>query len=141
MINKTTTATEVDKVVSDVIDTWNRHDMTAHTALFHPDADFVNVLGKRLQGRKEIDEIHHHLHRTIFRNTVLRSEGHTVRFLTPTIALVHVNWEMTGAEGLPGWQPAAVRHGLMTWVLVEENGKWLITAAHNTDTVPIAMPK
>jgi uncharacterized protein (TIGR02246 family) len=127
-------------MVSEAIDTWNRHDMTAHVALFHPDADFVNVLGRRMHGRTEIDAIHQRLHRTIFRNSALRSEGHTVRFLTPAIAIVHLNWEMTGAEGLPGWQPAEVRHGLMTWVLVEEDGKWRIVAAHNTDTVPIPMP-
>ena len=84
--------------------------------------------------------MHAHLHRTIFRNSVLRAEQHTVRFLSPTIALVHVNWEMTGAEALPGWEVRAVRHGLMTLVLVEENGQWLITAAHNTDIIPLTMP-
>jgi len=47
---------------------------------------------------------------------------------------------MTGAEALPGWEVRAVRHGLMTLVLVEENGQWLITAAHNTDIVPLTMP-
>ncbi len=43
------TATELDTVVSTLIDAWNRHDMVAHTALFHPDADFVNVLGMRMR--------------------------------------------------------------------------------------------
>ena len=135
------TSTELDTVVSTLMDAWNRHDIEAHTALFHPDADFVNVLGMRARGRTEIEKMHTQVHRTIFRNSVLRSEGHTVRLLSPTIALIHVNWEMTGAEGLPGWEPGAIRHGLMTWVLVAENGRWLITASHNTDIVPIAMPK
>jgi len=134
-------ATSMDRVVSEAIDTWNRHDMTAHTALFHPDADFVNVLGKRMRGRTEIDAIHQNLHRTIFRNSVLRSEGHTVRFLSPVVAIVHLNWQMTGAEGVQGWQPAATRHGIMTWVLVEQNGSWLIIASHNTDSVPVPMPQ
>jgi len=43
----------------------------------------------------------------MFRNTTLRAESHTVRFLSPTIALAHVNWEMTGAQGLPGWDPGS----------------------------------
>ncbi len=131
----------VDAVISALIDSWNRHDMVAYAAQFHPQADFVNVLGMHWHGRQEIETTHVNLHRTIFRNSILQKEAHAVRFLSSTIALAHVNWQMTGAEGMTGWDVAAVRHGVMTLVLVEDDGQWLITAAHNTDIVPLAMPK
>jgi len=76
----------------------------------------------------------------MFRNTTLRAESHTVRFLSPTIALAHVNWEMTEAQGLPGWDHGVVRHGVLTLDLTEEDRRWLVTAAHNTDVVPVSMP-
>jgi uncharacterized protein (TIGR02246 family) len=135
-----TTTAEIESVLSALITDWNRHDMAAHTALFHPTADFVNVVGMHKHGRQEIEEMHMHLHRTIFGDTTLRDESHTVRFLSPTIALAHVNWDMTGAQALPGWEPGTVRRGVMTLVLTEEDHRWLVTAAHNTDVVPISMP-
>ena len=138
-ITPTATA-EIESLLSALITDWNRHDMASHAALFHPAADFVNVVGMHKQGRAEIEEMHTHLHRTIFRDTTLRDESHTVRFLSPTIALAHVNWEMTGAQGLPGWEPGTIRRGVMTLVLTEENDRWLVTAAHNTDVVPVPMP-
>jgi uncharacterized protein (TIGR02246 family) len=86
--------------------------MSAFAALFGRNADFVNVLGMHWRGREEIEARHAVAHRTIFRNSTLRPESYGVRALTPTIALVHLNWQ-----------------------------RWLITAAHNTEAVPIPVSK
>ena len=134
-------SSKIDAIIAAVYDAWNRHDMAAFAALFAPNADFVNVLGMQWRGRPEIQATHVTLHRTIFRNSTNRVLSHTVRFPNPATALVHINWEMTGGEGVPGWDVGAVRTGIMTLVLVEEDGQWLITAAHNTDTVAIPMPQ
>ena len=32
------------------------------------------------------------------------------------------------------------RHGVITGVFVERNGRWLISAFQNTDIVPISLP-
>jgi hypothetical protein len=48
---------------------WNRHDVA--------DLDFVNVIG---------------LHRRRFRNTQVQMERPGVRFLTPELALAHLEW-------------------------------------------------
>jgi uncharacterized protein (TIGR02246 family) len=123
-------------------DSWNRHDMKAYAALFEEGADFVNVVGMHWNGRAEIEAVHIRLHETIFRNTSLSDVKSTIRLLTPEIALVHVAWEMHGAEGLENWQVPEVRHGHMSLVLIAnpkaEHG-WLITALHNTEVVPVSM--
>jgi uncharacterized protein (TIGR02246 family) len=141
IMTSTLTAPGVDTVVSTVVEAWNRHDMGAYSAQFTDDADFVNVVGMHFRGRRQIEAVHIDLHRTIFRNSILRAVSTTVRFVNDQIALAHVAWEMTGAEGLPGWNMPELRKGMMSLVLVQSGGRWLITAAQNTDAVPLELPK
>src|SRR4029079_6031591 len=97
----TATASGVETTIAALIDAWNRHDMAAFTALFTTDADFVNVLGARLRGRAVIYDAHVNLDRTIFRKARLRQVTSSVRFVDGCSALVHMVWEMTGAEKVP----------------------------------------
>lgn len=131
----------IGRLLETVCQSWNAHDLTAHNAAFAEDADFVNVVGMHWRGRQEIADKHAQLHATIFRNTELKAAVSSVRFLTPTVALAHIRWSMTGAEGVPGWNVAEVREGLLSWVLVSEAGQWRIASAHNTDILPLAMPQ
>jgi uncharacterized protein (TIGR02246 family) len=137
----TATASGIETVVTAVVGAWNRHDMKAYSALFTEDADFVNVVGMHFRGRPQIEAVHLDLHRTIFRNSNLRAVSTTVRSLNDQVALAHVAWEMTGAEGLPGWNVPELRKGMMSLVLVRTGDRWLITAAQNTDAVPLELPK
>jgi uncharacterized protein (TIGR02246 family) len=138
--SKDATAT-VKSVVASLAESWNRHDMTAFAAAFAENADFVNVIGMHWQGRQEIEIKHAQTHRTIFRNSVLQIVEVTVRFLTPTIALAHARTELKGAESLREPVAPEVRRTLLTCVLMKDADRWLITAAHNTDIVPVVWPK
>ena len=130
--NLTPELVELKSFIATLFDTWNSHDMSAFVGLFSRHADFVNVLGVHLRGREEIEARLADAHRTIYSNSTLRPESYAFRGLTPTIALVHLNWQMTGA--------GEDRHGVMT-LLVERVDRWLITAAHNTETVPVPISK
>ena len=57
------------------------------------------------------------------------------------LALAHVAWEMTSAEGLPGWKVPELRKGLMSLLLERSGDRRLITAAQNTDALPLELPK
>jgi len=140
-MTSTMTATGIDAVVSAVVDAWNRHDMKAYSALFTEDADFVNVVGMHFRGRPQIEAVHIDLHRTIFKNSNLRAVSTTVRPVNDQVTLAHIAWEMSGAEGLPGWNVPELRKGMMSLVLVRTGDRWLITAAQNTDAVPLELPK
>jgi hypothetical protein len=49
---------------------------------------------------------------------------------------------MTGHEPPPGAPfSAAVRHGIITGIFVEQQGHWRIAAFQNTDIVPISLPE
>jgi uncharacterized protein (TIGR02246 family) len=126
--------------VASLAESWNRHDMTAFAAAFAENADFVNVIGMHWQGRQEIEAKHTVTHGTIFRNSALQIVDQSVRFLSPSIALAHVATELKGAESLRERVAPETRRSLLTCVLVKEADRWLITAAHNTDIVPVPFP-
>ncbi len=130
----------VKSVVASLAESWNRHDMMAFAAAFAANADFVNVIGMHWQGRQEIEAKHTLTHRTIFRNSTLQVIDQSVRFLSPRIALAHVSTELKGAESLRERVAPETRRALMSCVLVKEADRWLITAAHNTDIVPVPFP-
>jgi len=131
----------VKTVISWLAESWNRHDMTAFAAAFSEDADFVNVIGMHWRGRQEIEAKHTVTHRTIFRNSTLQILDSAVRFLSPSVAIAHIRTQLSGAESLPGRNAPEIRRTLLTCVLVKEDDRWWITAAHNTDIVPVAFPE
>lgn len=132
---------DVKAVVAELAENWNRHDITAFAALFAENADFVNVIGMHWHGRREIETKHAQTHRTIFRNSVLQIVEVKLRFLKPTIALAHARTELKGAESLREPVAPKLRRTLLTCVLMKDANRWLITAAHNTDIVPVVWPE
>src|SRR5271166_5532170 len=132
---------QIANVVAALAASWNRHDMVTYAALFTEDADFVNVVGMHWRGRDLIRERHEEIHRTIFRNSTLRTLDYSLRPLSPGVVLAHIHWEMSGHENPPGANFApGVRHGVITGVFVEQEGRWLIAAFHNTDVVAVTLP-
>jgi uncharacterized protein (TIGR02246 family) len=64
---------QIAGVIAALSDSWNRHDMAGYGAQFTEDADFVNVIGMHWQGCAEITARHEDVHRTIFRNSTLKT--------------------------------------------------------------------
>ena len=133
----------VRSVVARFVTAWNHHDMDAFGKLFALDADFVNVAGEHWVGRKEIQLKHAYAHGAvpvnsdpddnpryygIFKHSTI-SFGHIdVRFLREDVALAHTSCELVGDA-----RTQNVRRCVLTFVLTQENGEWLIAAAHNTE--------
>jgi uncharacterized protein (TIGR02246 family) len=131
---------QIESVISALAESWNRHDMAMYGAQFADDADFVNVLGMHWHGREAIESQHAAIHRTIFRNSVLKILDYSLRPLGTDVVLVLIRWEMTGHEMPPGVPFAAVRHGMITSVFVEREERWVIGALQNTEIVPVSLP-
>lgn len=110
---------------------WDQPGMPGFEALFTEDADFVVITGRRLTGRSEIVQYHRELLQSTYAGSrSLPRSVVTVRFLTPDIAIAHTaggaRYTRDGTE--------YVRTGLATVTLVRRDGRWLITAFHNTLT-------
>jgi uncharacterized protein (TIGR02246 family) len=113
---------------------WNHHDAKAYASLFAEDGDVVNVVGWWWKGRAEIEQKLAAAYTYVFRESILTITEVEVRFLTPQIAVAHVQWSMVGAKTPPGM--AEPRQGIQTQVLQKRDGKWLIAAFQNTNGVP-----
>ena len=118
-------------------DDWNRHDISALADLFTEDADFVTVIGRWCKGKSDFHDYHVLLHKVMFKDSVWKTTNSQIRFLKPDVAIVHVNWGITGdrnADGTPRNNP---RDGIFTQVMVKQNGHWLISASQNTNIEPV----
>ena len=125
----------VRKVEADQREAWNRHDAKAWANLCTEDADVVNVVGWWWQGRSQIEKKIADAHAYLFRESTLTHDEINVRFLTSDTAIVHVRWSLVGGKN-PDGTPGQPRKGIETQVLHKVAGKWLISAFHNTDSIP-----
>jgi uncharacterized protein (TIGR02246 family) len=113
---------------------WNKHDAKAYASLFTENGDIVNVVGWWWKGRAEIEKKLTDAYVYVFKESALTITNVDIRFLTPDVAVAHVQWTMTGARtpsGIPTPQ-----QGIQTHVLQKQNGQWLIAAFQNTNAVP-----
>jgi len=118
-------------------DAWNRHDMVALADLFTEDADFITVIGKWCKGKKEFYDYRVRLHQVMFKDSIWKTTDTQVRFLSPELAIVHVNWTITGDRNADGTSRPNSRDGIFTQVMVKHDGQWLITASQNTNIQPV----
>ena len=115
-------------------DAWNRHDAAAYARLFTPDGDVVNVLGWLWRGRAEIERKLAAAFAFVFKDSKLAITDVQVRALSPTVAVAHVRWTMTGARTPPGM--AEPREGIQLQVLTKQGNEWLIASFQNTNSIP-----
>ena len=115
---------------------WSAHDIGRFAAFFTPQADVVNVLGWWWTSRTEMQAKLGAAFRSVFRDSQLHIDKVAVRFLSPTIAVAHVRWTMTGARSPTGNPSLTPTVGVQTQVLEKRAGRWLISEFQNTDSVP-----
>jgi uncharacterized protein (TIGR02246 family) len=123
----------IGNTVAHFVDAWNKHDVHAFAMTFTEDADFTNVAGTHVHSRPAIEAFHAPMFAGIFKETHQTDTIRSIRFLTPTLAAVDVDWEMTGAKS-PDGSPRPYRKGLLDFVMARQSdGSWLIEVMHNTD--------
>lgn len=118
-------------------DGWNRHDISALADLFTDDADFVTVIGKWCKGRKEFYDYHVRLHQVMFKDSIWKTSDTQIRFIRPDVAIVHVNWGITGDRNADGTPRDKHRDGIFTQVMVKQDGQWRISASQNTNIAEV----
>src|SRR5215217_3323722 len=126
----------IRQVVELHAETWNSHEMAAYAALFSDDADLVNIRGGWWRGRAQIEERMTALHKTVFRESRIAPSEVAVRLLHETIAIVHVQWELTGVLDLDGQKLPQASNTLTTWTVIQRGNIWLIAAFQNTEIPP-----
>lgn len=118
-----------DELVAGLVAAWNQHDMTAFARMFHDDAAFVNVLGRSMHGRTEIEQHHTASHAGPFKNSALTACVEDARSVGPDVIIAHVRSELKGDDRMPG----QARTAMMTVVFERRASASKIIAAHNTN--------
>lgn len=127
---------EIRKVIDDYVESWNKHDMVAWGKLFTDDVDYVNRGGGWWKSNKENVEGHKLIHDMLVRQKqkmTYKSRVEKAIFLKPDIAIVHATWEWPGFSA-PSGEEVKDFKGIITMVMVKQNGVWLIRALQNTVT-------
>lgn len=111
-------------------DLWVAHDMEGWGRYFTEDADFVAHSGLWWTSRD--DNVAGHL--DVPEAVVGQKHNYTQRVeaiaeITPGVALVHTRWDWPGH--VPAGAQPEDRSGIISYVVVEHDGRWLIRSAHN----------
>ncbi|WP_439382231.1 SgcJ/EcaC family oxidoreductase [Amycolatopsis lexingtonensis] len=128
----TTAEADVRAVLGELTQAWNDGDATAYGRLFTEDADYVTFFGANFPGRAAIESSHRALFEGPLKGIKLTGRPDTaakVRFVRPDVAVAVVGGgsSLTGADTTD-----EERESTVTFVLVREDGEWLITAFQNT---------
>jgi uncharacterized protein (TIGR02246 family) len=117
---------------------WNANDGFQYASVFTEDSDYIAFDGTHLKGRRANAEHHDRLFRSVLAGSRLMFDGVTVRFLAPTVALMHGD----GSVMMP-WQAtiAPSRRSRQTYVVVKESDTWRIAAFQNVRVRPLAVPR
>lgn len=116
---------------------WNHHDIAAMVRLGSPDADWVNLAGQWFAGERAFAKSLESLHSGKVKESMWHTEKVQVRFLSPSIAVVHTYFSTSG-ERNPDGSARPSRRGIFTRVEEKRGGKWLIIASQATSIVPPA---
>jgi uncharacterized protein (TIGR02246 family) len=92
----------VKAVVSAYDDGFNSHDAHAIGALFADEGDFTNMRGSSKHGRKDIEQNYGNLLNGVLKTAHRTDTVKNVKFITPNVAEMDADWEMTGTKAADG---------------------------------------
>jgi len=129
---KTDGADDLEQVVAELLgnleETQNTSDSEGFAASFHPEADFVDVLGRITRGRDAIGRLHRMNFASIHVGSRIKLEPLAAKRLGENVALVHVQ----GSIQVPAGPLAGDSLATQTMVLERSHEAWQIRAFHNT---------
>lgn len=118
---------------------WKAMDPAGFAKEFATDAQFVSIIGLRMNGQSEILTRHQFLFGGPFKGSTLLSAVVRLRFLGPLAATVETDAQLTGYAALPAGvvetAPGVLRTRFLH-VLQKVNGVWSITSGQNTSIPP-----
>jgi uncharacterized protein (TIGR02246 family) len=119
----------IERVIADIEAGFNGKDPELSVAHFAPDATAVSVTGAMIAGREALLEAHRAGYAGPLRDQYARYELADVTFPRPDVAIAHKRARATSPDG----EPTDVGHAMIAlYVLVREDGRWLVAARQNT---------
>jgi len=107
---------------------WDKNDAKALASLFAEDSDLINPEGRVANGKYEIEKLFQSEQSSRFKNSRMNITISNVHTLTPDIAIVTDNCEISGVQDPSTHTPRNVK-AIATFVLQRERGTWRIVSA------------
>ncbi|MGB2887737.1 MAG: SgcJ/EcaC family oxidoreductase [Candidatus Acidiferrales bacterium] len=122
----------IQQVFTDFDENFSGHVAHGTAMTFAEDADFTNMYGFHLHGRKAIEERFTALFTGNLRAAHRTDAVKSIRFLAPGLASVDADTVITGTKAADG-SDIPVRKGLMIVVMTKENSRWQISIFHEAE--------
>ncbi len=118
-----------ESLVQEFGERWNHYDAAGLASLFASDADLLNAFGVAVKGRDAVERFHTALFKSVFQGSRFHIEATAIKFIRPDVAMVDVRWSVTGIASLDELARPDL-HGLMAFLLTDDDGDWRIAAMH-----------
>ncbi len=127
----------IRKLYMDFTAAWNDHDPKKMAAFWSLDGDTVEPDGMAAKGRNEVEKHFAEEQSTAMKESTLKLTIDSVWFVTADVALVDGSYVVLNAHD-PNGQQLPPRKGLVTSVVIRENGTWHVAASRSM--IPIPLP-
>lgn len=124
--------TQIKQLIKTIEEGWAKKDGGLFAKSFAENADYVVVNGMYLKGRTAIAQGHQRIFDTFYKETNIKSELQSIRYLRPDIAITHLISNLTGVSN--GQQ--LNNRGYITLTLEKTAAGWQIAAFQNTPIQP-----
>jgi uncharacterized protein (TIGR02246 family) len=128
----------VETTLDGMIETWNRHDMDGFAALLSEDCEWVNVVGAYWPTKAAIMKALRVYHATMFKDVGQHETRRSVSEIAPGVAIGVVTFTMDDYKTPDGRVMQGVTNRL-TYIMVKQDGRWLVRSGHNTTIDPVAV--
>jgi uncharacterized protein (TIGR02246 family) len=126
-------------IVRDEVNAWNKGDAVGYSRHFAAGGTFTNIRGEFFSGFPAFLKQHELIFKGIFRNTTLKQDVASLKFIRPDLAILETVTTVAGAaqapRGVTRDSKRRIRTRLMQ-VAVKSGGVWTIVAYHNVDVKP-----
>jgi uncharacterized protein (TIGR02246 family) len=128
----------IRKIVDNETAAWNRGDAVGYSRDFARAGTFTNIRGQYFEGYDAFLKQHQVIFAGIFKNSTLKQDIVSLRFIRPDVAVVETLTSVTSAQSPPGVakDENGAFHTRLLQALAKESGVWKIVVYHNTDVKP-----
>jgi len=112
----------------------SQFDLEPFIALHTPETVIVNFVGRRVLGRDALARAMGQAMASPLARVRTTTEIHDIRFVEPTVAIVSCTKRVFDERGATSDDTLA-RQGSLTYVVVEQDGRWRIALAQTTPVV------
>ena len=116
------------------VDSWNAKDLNAFCDLFHPDAEFTDVVNQTAIGIEAIRKQHEFAFNVVMKDASFEMSNLLLREFLPHQVLVSANWLNKNSQ-TPTGKMLPDRNGVLQIIIIkkEEQADWKIKLVHNSD--------